>query len=117
MAMQDVPYFEPPKFDPEKGDKFRCYVFKVKEYCALYKLNVGMPRRHVLIQGLPDDAIEYLLDSCGSENCFDQDRANFKTFDEIVSLLQDYYLMIYEPKRKLSSPDSNVETLLSDLKM
>uniref|UniRef100_A0A914Q239 Uncharacterized protein n=1 Tax=Panagrolaimus davidi TaxID=227884 RepID=A0A914Q239_9BILA len=101
MAAQDVPYFSPPKFNP-KSDDFRCFVFKVKEYCALYKLNIGMPRRHILIQGLSNCGIKHLLNHYNSENCHDQTKLNWATFDEIVTILEPFYEK-QKKKRKQSS--------------
>uniref|UniRef100_A0AC34F3J3 Uncharacterized protein n=1 Tax=Panagrolaimus sp. ES5 TaxID=591445 RepID=A0AC34F3J3_9BILA len=104
MAAQDVPYFSPPKFNP-KFDDFRCFVFKVKEFCALYKLNIGMPRRHILIQGLPNCGIKHLLDHYGSENCHDQTKLNWATFDEIVTILEPFYLK--QQKKKMNGSNSS----------
>ena len=104
MAMQDVPHFAPPKFDPDRDD-FRCFIFRVKEYCALYKLNVGMARRHILIQGLPDSAIKYLLNHFGSTEWFDQEKTNWATFDEFVKILDNYYYQTTS-KTKESSNES-----------
>lgn len=90
MAMQDIPHFPPPKFDPDKDD-FRCFIFRVREYCNLYKLHIGMNRRHILVQGLPDSAIKYILEHYNSRTCFDQELTNWATFGEIVNLLEKFY--------------------------
>uniref|UniRef100_A0A7E4UP09 ARID domain-containing protein n=1 Tax=Panagrellus redivivus TaxID=6233 RepID=A0A7E4UP09_PANRE len=90
MAMLDIPHFAPPRFDPDKDD-FRCFIFRFKEYCALYKLNVGMPRRHLLIQALPDEAIRRILDHYGSNTVHDQHQVNWCTFDEMVHILEKMY--------------------------